>query len=157
MTRVVKRTLLADTTTPVAIMRKLLASGAESFLLESVEGGRNVARYSFLGTAPRARITLREAKVSVEGDGAGETRDGSPLDIVNRMVVRPSLRRDEDDPPFSGGAVGYLSYDAVRLFEKIPARHARESKMPDGLFLVFDSTIAFDHARGVVVLQTLRE
>ena len=157
MTRVVTRTLLADTTTPVAVMRKLLASGAESFLLESVEGGRNVARYSFLGTAPSARITFRDARVFVERNGVCETREENPLDVVSRMVIRPGLRRDEGDPPFSGGAVGYLSYDAVRLFEKIPARHPRESKMPDGLFLVFDSTIAFDHAKGVMVLQTLED
>ncbi len=159
MTRVVTRTLLADTTTPVAVMRKLLASGAESFLLESVEGGRNVARYSFLGTAPKARIAFRDREVTVEGEGADRPAfdDRDPLGIVTRSVVRPGFRREEGQPPFSGGAVGYLSYDAVRMFERIPSRHPRVSRMPDALFLVFDSTIAFDHAKGIMVLQSLAE
>ena len=157
MTRVATRTLLADTTTPVAVMRKLLAAGGESFLLESVEGGSHVARYSFLGTAPRARIAVVDGEISAEGEvgelTAPDRRD--PLAAVSRRAVRPGFRREEGQPPFSGGAVGYLSYDAVRMFEKIPGRHPRTSGMPDALFLLFDSTIAFDHAKGVMVLQTL--
>ncbi|MGH9440823.1 MAG: anthranilate synthase component I family protein, partial [Thermoanaerobaculia bacterium] len=159
MTRLMTRTLLADTTTPVAVMRKLLAGGSESFLLESVEGGRNVARYSFLGTSPKARIEFRDGGVSVEGGGSQRAAGAGehPLEIVNRLTVRPGFQREEGQPPFSAGAVGYLTYDAVRLFERVPARHPRTSAMPDALFLLFESTIAFDHAKGVMLLQTLHE
>ncbi len=155
MSRILKRTLVADTTTPVAVMRKLLAAGSEAFLLESVEGGTHLARYSFLGAFPRARIAILDGRVSVETEGRREVFRGDPLEAVNRLVLRPDLEREEGDPPFSAGAVGYLTYDAIRLFERIPCRHPRYSKMPDGLFLVFDSVLAFDHARGVLVLQTL--
>lgn len=155
MTRVRTRTLLADTTTPVAVMRRLLAAGGEAFLLESVEGGRNVARYSFLGAFPQARISLLDGRVTVERDGRREVSRSALLAAVNELVLREGFERDENDPPFSAGAVGYLTYDAVRLFEKIPCRHPRYSRMPDGLFLIFDSVIAFDHTRGVLMLQTL--
>ena len=62
--------------------------------------------------------------------------------------------RDPDLPPLSGGAVGYLSYDAVRLFEAIPDRHPREGEIPDGLFLLFDAVVAFDHPRQRLLLLT---
>jgi anthranilate synthase component 1 len=155
MTRLLSRTLSADTTTPVALMRKLLAGDGEAFLLESVAGGEHLARYSFLGAHPRARISLRDGRVLVETGGKREFRDQDPLDAVNELTLRPGFERPPGAPPFSAGAVGYLSYDAVRLFERISSRHPRTSAMPDGLFLVFDSVIAFDHARSVLVLQTL--
>jgi anthranilate synthase component 1 len=155
VSRLETRTIPADMTTPVAVMRKLMAGGEESFLLESVEGGAHLARYSFLGTAPRARLSVADGVASREEGGRTETLAAPFLDAVHAAAVVPGFSRGESDPPFSAGAVGYLSYDAVRLFERIPQRHPRASKMPDGLFLVFDSVVAFDHARGVMVLQSI--
>ncbi len=155
MTALETRTIPADTTTPVAVMRTLLASGHEAFLLESVEGGRNIARYSFLGAGPRVRLAVTDGRVSREVGGAIRPLDLPFVEAVNRETLVPGLARGEGDPPFSAGAVGYLSYDAVRLFERIPARHPRVSAMPDGLFLLFDAVVAFDHARGVMILQTV--
>jgi anthranilate synthase component 1 len=147
-------TVPADTTTPVAVMRKLLAAGEEAFLLESVEGGAHLARWSFLGVAPRARCSAVDGRVRREEDGRATWTDEPFLDVVHRMAVDPAYERGEGAPPFAAGAVGYLAYDAVRLFERVPSRHPAGSAMPEGLFLLFDSTIAFDHARGVMVLQT---
>lgn len=155
MSRLATRLLPADTTTPVAVMRRLLSSGEEAFLLESVEGGAHVARWSFLGAAPRVRLSAVDGETFREEGGRRENLDRPFLDAVREEAVDPGFARSEDDPPFSTGAVGYLSYDAVRLFERIPARHPRTSRMPDGLFLLFDSVVAFDHARGVMLLQTL--
>jgi anthranilate synthase component 1 len=155
MIRIATRTIAADTTTPVAVMKKLLASGEESFLLESVEGGNKIARYSFLGTAPRIRLSVVGGEVRREEGDRREAVDCDFIDAVNAETLLHGFERDEGAPPFSAGAVGYLSYDAVRLFERIPERHPRTSKMPDGLFLIFDAVIAFDHARGVMVLQTI--
>ena len=155
MTRLATRVLAADTTTPVAIMRRLLASGEEAFLLESVEGRAHVARWSFLGASPRVRLSVAGGEVRREENGRSDRLTRPFLDAVRDEAVDPAFVRRDDDPPFSAGAVGYLSYDAVRLFERIPARHAPTSRMPDGLFLVFDSIVAFDHARGVMLLQTL--
>jgi len=152
--RIASRTVSADTTTPVAVMRRLLASGDEAFLLESVEGGAHLARWSFLGVAPRARLAVVGGRVRKEADGRTDWLDEPFLDVVQRMTLDPAFERAEGAPPFSAGAVGYLSYDAVRLFERVPCRHPPGSAMPEALFLLFDSTIAFDHARGVMVLQT---
>jgi anthranilate synthase component 1 len=149
------RTISADTTTPVAVMRKLMAGGEESFLLESVEGGAHLARYSFLGSAPRARLSVVDGVAWREERGRRERLDRPFLDAVHAEAVVPGFSRSDGEPPFSAGAVGYLSYDAVRLFERIPARHPRVSAMPDGLFLVFDAVVAFDHARSVMVLQSI--
>ncbi|HET7452885.1 MAG TPA: chorismate-binding protein, partial [Thermoanaerobaculia bacterium] len=154
MIRIATRTIPADTTTPVAVMRKLLARGEEAFLLESVEGGAHLARWSFIGVAPRARCASLEGRVRREEDGRTTWTDEPFLDAVKRMTVDPLFEREEGAPPFSAGAVGYLAYDAVRLFERIPSRHPPSGGMPDGLFLLFDTTVAFDHARGVMVLQT---
>jgi anthranilate synthase component 1 len=156
MTRLLTRSLVADTTTPVALMRKLAAAGGECFLLESVEGGAHLARYSFLGAFPRARVVVTDGRVTVETGTARDVVTEPFLSVVDRLVRRP-VEREAGAPPFSAGAVGYLSYDAVRLFEDVPTRHRRTSKMPDGLFLVFDAVAAFDHARGVLLLQTPEE
>ena len=155
MSRLETRTIPADMTTPVAVMRKLMAGGEEAFLLESIEGGAHLARHSFLGTAPRARLSAIDGVTWREEGGRRERVDRPFLDAVHAAAVVPGFSRGEGEPPFSAGAVGYLSDDAVRLFEKIPSRHPRASRMPDGLFLVFDSVIAFDHARGVMVLQSI--
>ena len=153
--RLSTRVIAADTTTPVAVMRKFLAGGREAFLLESVEGGRSVARYSFLGAGPRARLAVTDGVVTREEGGVVRPLAGSFLDAVSGETVVPGFARAEGEPPFSVGAVGYLTYDAVRLFERIPDRHPRTSGMPDGLFLLFDAVVAFDHARGVMALQTV--
>ena len=154
MIRIATRTIPADTTTPVAVMRKLLARGEEAFLLESVEGGAHLARWSFLGVAPRARCAAVGGRVRREEDGRAAWSDEPFLRAVERMAVDPGYAREEGAPPFAAGAVGYLAYDAVRLFERLPSRHPAAGGMPDGLFLLFDTTIAFDHARGAMVLQT---
>jgi anthranilate synthase component I len=151
---IVSRTLLADLTTPVAVMRRFLAGGEEAFLLESVAGGENVARFTFLGVAPRGRICFVGREITVESDGQVRRMTGDPLEVLYEQTVRSGYAPNAGDPPFTGGAVGYLCYDAVRLFERIPDRHPRGTKFPDGLFFLCDTVVAFDHARQVMVLVT---
>jgi len=117
----------ADLTTPVALMRSLLARPEACFLLESVEGGERVGRWSFLGTAPVREIT---------GDPFAGLRDlggGAPS--------------GEDDPPFTGGAVGYAGYDTVRRLERLPATNGDPIGLPEAWFGVFPNVIAFDHVK----------
>jgi anthranilate synthase component 1 len=143
------------------LFRRMRRPGREAFLLESVEGGESVARYTFLGADPLARVSVRGGETVVEMEGKRERWDGPPLAAVDRLVrgglaVDPNADTDmnTDLPPLSRGAVGYLTYDAVRLFEAIPEGHAREGDIPDALFLVFDAVIAFDHPRQRVLLMT---
>ncbi len=150
----VARVFPSDCLTPVMLMRALRGRGRESFLLESVEGGEAVARYTFLGTGPVARLTVRDGKASLERGGSAEPCGGAPLEALERSVRRERFVQDPELPPLSSGAVGYLSYDAVRLFEDIPDRHAREGEIPDALFLLFDAVAAFDHPRQRLLLLT---
>ena len=151
----VARVFPSDSLTPVTLFRRMRAAGDESFLLESVEGGESVARYTFLGTAPSARWTLEDKSATVERQGRSEKLAGAPIPALTRLVSREPFIPDPDLPPLSSGAVGFLAYDAVRLFEEIPDRHPRESAIPDGLFLLFDAVVAFDHPRQRLLLLTV--
>ena len=151
----VARSLPSDCLTPVLLFRRLRAEGREAFLLESVEGGESIARYTFLGAAPSARFTVRDGRAFVERGGVDRECAGAPLDELDRLVRRAGFVPDPELPPLAAGAVGYLSYDAVRLFERIPDRHARGTRMPDALFLQFDAVAAFDHPRHRLLLLTV--
>ena len=150
----VARTLPADLLTPVMLFRRMRASGREAFLLESVEGGETLARYTFLGADPSARWVLRDGVASIERDGASTRAAGLPLASLETFARSGVFVPDPELPPLSSGAVGFLTYDAVRLLEEIPERHPRRGAVPDGLFLLFDAVVAFDHPRQTVLLLT---
>jgi anthranilate synthase component 1 len=128
----------ADLTTPVALMRGLLAEAGPCFLLESVEGGDRVARWSFLGASPSGEIS---------------GRDGDPFAAL-KALPRDESTGGEDLPPFTGGAVGYAGYDAVRRLERLPATNPDPIGLPDAWFGIFDAVIAFDHARHRLLFVT---
>jgi anthranilate synthase component 1 len=150
----VARVFPSDLLTPVMLFSRMRSPGAESFLLESVEGGESVARYTFLGTRPVARWELREGVAHVERGGRKARSAGMPLQALEKLVRHAPFLPDPDLPPLAAGAVGFLSYDAVRLFEEIPDRHASEGAIPDALFLVYDAVVAFDHPRQRLLLLT---
>ncbi len=151
----VARTFPADLLTPVMLFRRLRASGREAFLLESVEGGETLARYTFLGAGPAARWVLRDGVAMVERGGASARAPGLPLASLEAFARGGGVFvPDPELPPLSSGAVGFLTYDAVRVLEDIPERHARKGAIPDGLFLLFDAVVAFDHPRQTVLLLT---
>ncbi len=150
----VARVFPSDCLTPVMLFRRMRRPGGEAFLLESVEGGESVARYTFLGVGPSARLTVRDGRTELEGGGRTEAAEGEPLEVVDRLVRRSDFVADPELPPLARGAVGYLAYDAVRLFESIPNRHPREGDIPDALFLLFEAVVAFDHPRQRVLLLT---
>ncbi|HTD53131.1 MAG TPA: anthranilate synthase component I, partial [Thermoanaerobaculia bacterium] len=150
----VARVFPSDAFTPVMVMRRLRASGEECFLLESVAGGESVARYTFLGCGPVARLTVEANGIFEERDGEKRPVLGEPLHALERLTVEAGFDADPELPPLTAGAVGYLAYDAVRFFEEIPDRHPREGSMPEGLFLLFDAVVAFDHARQRLLLLT---
>jgi len=122
----------ADMTTPVAVMRTLLEDEAPAFLLESVEQGERIARWSFLGTAPSREIS---------GQGT------DPFELLRSVPHEAPSPAGEDLPPFTGGAVGYAGYDAVRRLERLPSLRPDPIGLPDAWFGVFDRIIAFDHVK----------
>src|SRR5437016_11826578 len=114
------RERLADLETPVSAFAKLRPLGG-AFLLESVEGGERMGRYSFIGVLPRATLVFRDGVASMLEDGGVRTTDyADPLDILRDELGR-YRRAAADLPRFSGGAVGYVGYEAARRFERLPA------------------------------------
>ena len=154
------RELAADLETPVSVYLKLRGPGP-SFLLESVEKAEQVGRYSFLGFSPRRQIVARERQVCILDNGHSETcqlgEDEDPLhfvasDLARYQPVAPLGDLAHDLPRFFGGAVGYLGYDLVRFFERLPETTRDELNLPDLHLLVTDTLVVFDHVRHRLLL-----
>jgi anthranilate synthase component 1 len=152
----VYRVFPADLETPVTVYLKLMDSLGPSFLLESVEGGEHVGRYSFVGVNPRGSLTLFGDRITIDGDlAAGEQEPQSRhlekgedfLDVLKAELGQFKTAELPGLPRFSGGAVGYLGYDVVRFFERLPETAERVLSIPDAVFLLADTLVIFDHAR----------
>ncbi len=145
----VYREFLSDTLTPTAAFLRLRGQGEPAFLLESVEGGERIGRYSFLGTQPFRSIRATGDRVRVDGADGEPIFDGEGnfFEIFERELAGFRSVHVRGLPPFTGGAVGYISYDAIRFIERIPDRHPREDDLPDAQFHFYDTIVAFDHAR----------
>jgi anthranilate synthase component 1 len=150
------RELLADQETPVAAyekLRRFFSAGgrpAQTFLLESVEGGEHIARYSFLGGGPRAVFQSFGRRVEiVHADGRREvSADADPLDALRAHLGQFKPVPDPALPRFFGGAVGYIGYDAVAQFEpRVPLAKGSGLEWPDMLLAVTDTILIFDHTR----------
>jgi anthranilate synthase component 1 len=146
----VYREMPGDLMTPVSAFRAISARSRRAFLLESVAGGERLARYSFLGRDPVSTLEARSSGLTEDGPAGRRPVDGDLLAAV-RARVGTSAAEVPNLPRFTGGAVGYLTYDAVRLFERIPARHP-PSASPIASFSFYRSLVAFDHARQRLVL-----
>jgi anthranilate synthase component I len=141
----VYREVLADLETPLTAYLKV--AGPPSFLLESVEQGERVARYSFIGTGARRRFEARGERLVITEGGRSETivtRD--PLRVLWERTVRPSAPHP-DLPAFWSGAVGYAAYDLVRLYERLPDANPDELGIPDLCFVEPEVLLVFDHLR----------
>jgi anthranilate synthase component 1 len=141
------REILADLETPVSCFLKI-GGGPYSYLLESVEGGEKQARYSFVAGSPSLVFKSKGRRISIERSGGKaesfETRH-DPLTELERLLGRYRQAPVKGLPPFTGGAVGYLGYDTVRFFEKLPDRNRDVYGLPDALFVFTDTLFAFDH------------
>lgn len=144
----VVRELTADTVTPTGMLLRLSRAGRHPFLLESVEGGERVARWSFAGCDPSRVVALRDGRASVDG---GEV-DVAPLEVLRSTLTGHDRAHLEDLPPFAGGAVGWLGYDAVRLIEKLPAHLPDPLELPDAWFAVYPTIAALDRVRQRLLL-----
>lgn len=152
----VYRTLLADLETPVSVYMKLSQAGNISFMLESVEGGEQVGRYSFLGVNPKGMITIKDNTVTRTLYGKTTTRelhaDENPLLAVKQEFKRVKPVKLEGLPRFIGGAVGFVTYDVVRYFERLPESTEKDLNVPDAAFLLPDTLVIFDHAKHQLIL-----
>ena len=150
--------LPADLETPVSVFLKLRDDGP-AFLLESVERGEQVGRYSFLASDPQCRLTGHEDRVIVQNNGDTETQplaDGQdPLVSVETLLNQYQLVETPGLPRFVGGAVGYMSYDLIRFFERLPATADDELELPLCQFLFTDTLVVFDHVKHKLLIVAL--
>ncbi|HET6279870.1 MAG TPA: anthranilate synthase component I [Polyangia bacterium] len=151
----VYREVLADADTPVSAYAKL-GRGPYSFLLESVVGGEKWAAYSFVGVKPRAVIRARGDQLEVlQPDGAGfrvaeKVRTADPVGYVDHYLAALSPAVPPGLPRFFGGAVGWLGYDVVRSFEKLPSLKPDDLGLPEVCFAITDTVVIFDNLRGTL-------
>ncbi len=148
----VTRRLLADCETPVGIYRKL-AGGPGTFLLESAEAAGTWSRYSFIGVRSTATLTCVDGQAHWVGEPPqGVPVDGDPLVALTATVEALSSPPVPGLPPLTGGLVGFVGYDAVRRFEKLPELAADELGFPDLGFLLATDLAVLDHVDGSVLL-----
>ena len=143
------REVAADLETPVSAYLKV-ARGQHSFLLESVEGGERLARYSFIGTEPY--------RVLRSGPAAGANGySGDPLLAIQDELERFRVVSVPGLPRFHGGAVGYLAYEVARYFERLPAPEPDPQGLPEAVFMFTDTLLVFDHLQhNIKVVSHLR-
>ena len=145
--------IAADLDTPVSAFLKL-APLTPRFLLESVEGGERLARYSFLGFGDALEVRMDSDSLTVDGETVQRpSTQAEYLDALRAALERaPCPRPDVEGLPFSGGLVGVSGYDVVRLFERLPQNTAPQTNVPDAAFAAPSSLLVFDHLTRRVAL-----
>ena len=146
----VAREVYADLATPISAFMALAEDAEHAFLLESVIGGERLGRYSFLGVGDREVITARGSEVVVENGHVTGEHEPDPLRSVERRLAAGRVARVSGLPPFVGGAVGFVGYEAACGFERVPRHDNDELDVPDTVFMMADIVVAFDHARRVM-------
>jgi len=147
----VYREFVADTDTPVSAFMKLrqAGTGENAFLLESVAGGAQIARYSYLGIDPLEVVATKGRIATIGENGSSrqiEIPEGQdPLDLIRELLERYQFVPVEGCDRFYGGAVGYVGYDVVRFFEEIPDSKPDDLDLPDAHFMLTDTLVIFDH------------
>ena len=146
----VYRELLADLETPVSAFIKI-DNSEYSYLLESVEGGEKIARYSFLGSNPSLIFQSKGKNIEILQKSGSRFKKNSytakadPLDEIKKIIRQYKFVKVDGLPRFCGGLVGYMSYDSVRFFENIPDKNPDDLKLYDCIFVLTDTILIFDH------------
>ena len=143
----VHKDVIGDLLTPAAAFLRVAQGRQRVFLLESIEGGERLARYSFLGWDPFLIVRGKGDRVTTEEVGETSTATGKPLEKLREISKRYRAVSLPDLPPFTGGGVGYFAYDLVRHFEKLPSRTSDELGLEDLHIMYFSTILAFDHLR----------
>jgi anthranilate synthase component 1 len=144
--------IAADLDTPVSAYLKLKELKPR-FLLESVEGGERLARYSFLGFGEALEVRMDGESLRIAGEKHPRpTTQQAYLDALRKALELAPRPRPDDELPFAGGLVGVSGYDVVRLFEKLPVDTEKQTSVPDAAFVAPQSLLVFDHLTRRVAL-----
>jgi len=146
------KAVTADLLTPVLAYLKIASGMPHAFLLESVEGGEKIARYSFIGCNPYLIIKAKGEVVEIIRGGESKKRKGRLIDVMRKVTERQKPVKLAGLPPFTGGAVGYFAYDTVRWVENIPQKSEDDLQLDDAVMMFFSSVLAFDHVRQQILI-----
>ncbi|MFH1791411.1 MAG: anthranilate synthase component I [Candidatus Omnitrophota bacterium] len=147
----VYKEIRADFDTPLSSFMKI-DDGTYSYLLESVEGGERLARYSFLGNDPSMIFESKGKEIRIRENGRTRcfTANRDPLSEIKDIMRKYRYVGVKGLPRFSGGLVGYMGYDMVRFFERLPAAAKDDLGLPDSVFVLTDTILIFDHVERVI-------
>lgn len=166
----VVRTVMADLQTPVGAFLRIGSDASHAFLLESIEGGERLARYSFLGANPWMVATVQNGKTIIEKNGNREIVDQSGIEFLRNNFADKKLARRRGLAPLAGGAVGYLAYEAARWFEPVLVSEPRRVGVAtgsntagngaghseiDAVWMFFRTVIAFDRVRQLMEITSV--
>ncbi len=145
--------LYSDSITPIQLLKKLKQVSRHAYLLESAEADKRWGRYSFLGYDPATEITCCNGEITLTGEGGRRTFRGDPREQIRRIMDENKSPIMPDLPSFTGGLVGYFSYDYIKYSEPTLKLDARdEDGFQDVNLMLFDKVIAFDNYRQKIVL-----
>jgi anthranilate synthase component 1 len=148
----VYRTITADLETPVSAFLRIANESPEAFLLESVEGGEHVGRYTFIGIDPYKKMVARGHTITTQEGKRSRIHQGDIFEELKKALAGHIPARLPGLPPFTAGAVGFFAYDVVRLIERLPSLAADELGVPDACLMFFDQVLAFDHVKKEILL-----
>ncbi len=145
--------LLGDNLTPVTAFAAIAEDSPHAFLLESVVGGADVARYSFLAAHPQVMFEATRDRVTIDGpEGRREETCPDPLTSLAQLLASYRAVHLPQLPRFAGGIVGYAGYDTVRYYEPLPDAPPDDRHLPDLLFNLYDTMVVFDHAYKTILV-----
>ena len=142
----------ADLDTPVSAFMKLAADKKESFLLESIEGGEKLARYSFLGFDPYLVVESSGDNLTVRSGRKSRNVTEKPISFIRNLFKKYRPVKVQGLPRFTGGGVGYFAYDTIRWVEKIPDNNQDTIGLPDMRLSLYSRIIAFDHLKQEILV-----
>src|SRR5437899_2553870 len=143
----VVKSVAADLLTPVSAFLAVAANQPDAFLLESVERGEQIGRYTFLGARPYMQVQARGQDILLWRGKRHEQRKGNVFQIVKDLLREQRSAIVAGLPPFTAGAVGYFAYDIVRQLENIGEHAQDDLALPDCALMFFDRLLVFDHLR----------
>jgi len=149
------RSVLADLHTPVGAFLRIAGNAEQSFLLESIEGGEKLARYSFLAANPWMTVRSRNSQTLVERNGEKKTlAETNLIEFLREYFGKNKLARRPQLPPLCGGAVGFFAYDSARWFEKA-LENGKNSETDEAVWMFFRNILAFDRLKQRIELVSV--
>lgn len=142
--------IMSDSITPITLLRKIAKTDDRFYLLESVEQGERWGRYSFLGYKPLLQIICKEGIVVTKKDDKTEEVIKDPIEVIRQVLDKYKAPSINGMPPFTGGFVGYFSYNMLGY--EYPEIYLRESEFNDFDIMLYDKVIAFDHLKQKIII-----